>query len=200
MAVVGVAVSYAVYRAARRVFGDRPAGVFVGGALAAWFSIVISALSVALQLALSGTSPANIAIPTMAGVHALIGLGEALITLGALSFLYAARRDLLKLGAPQPVGGKAVIAVGVALALGLVVLSPLASAHPDGLEWVAGQQGFLDSARQPVFNLIPNYLLPGITNPAVATIAAGVVGVLIVLAVSLLVARARRRQSMRQGG
>jgi hypothetical protein len=31
----------------------------------------------------------------------------------------------------------------------LVVLSLLASAYPDGLEWVAAQKGFLDAARHP---------------------------------------------------
>ena len=36
-------------------------GIFVGGFLSAWMSIVIASLAVGLQLAASGTSPANIA-------------------------------------------------------------------------------------------------------------------------------------------
>jgi cobalt/nickel transport system permease protein len=38
----------------------------------------------------------------MAGIHALIGIGEGLITVGALAFLFASRRDLLKAGEATP--------------------------------------------------------------------------------------------------
>jgi hypothetical protein len=49
------------------------------------------------------------------------------------------------------------------------LLSPLASSHPDGLEWVAGQHGFIEVAREAVYNIIPDYTMPGIVNPALAT-------------------------------
>ena len=70
MGVIGVAVSYFAYQTMRRLAGGQRWGIFAGGFLAAWLSIVIAALAVALQLALSGTSPANLAIPAMAGIHA----------------------------------------------------------------------------------------------------------------------------------
>jgi dipeptide/tripeptide permease len=50
---------------------------------------------VAVELALSGTSPLRIALPAMAGVHALIGIGEALITAVVLSVVLASRPDLV---------------------------------------------------------------------------------------------------------
>ena len=193
MAVIGVTVAYFIYRIVQRLAGGRRWGILVGGGLAAWTSIFASALSCALQLALSGTSPANLAIPAMAGIHSLIGLGEALITVGALAFLYATRRDLLKLDASQPTGSKAVWGLGLGFAALLAVLSPLASSHPDGLEWVAGQQGFLNAARSPLYKIFPDYVLPGIQNEALATIAAGIIGVLIVLGVTLAIAVSRRR-------
>ncbi len=56
------------------------------------------------------------------------------------------------------------------------MLSPLASAHPDGLEWVAEQKGFLEAARGPLLSLIPDYVFPGVSNEALATILAGVAG------------------------
>lgn len=195
MAVVGVAVSYFVYRAFLKISNAKRWGVFLGGFVAAWTSIFIASLAAALQLALSGTSPANIAVPAMGSIHALIGIGEGLITLGALSFLYATRRDLLKLGEPQPAGGKAVWVGGLLIAGILVVLSPLASSHPDGLEWVAEQVGFLASAQAPTYNIIPDYVLPGIGNEALATIAAGIIGVLIVFGISFGVAFARRKKT-----
>jgi hypothetical protein len=82
--------------------------------------------------------------------------------------------------------------VGLALALALAVLAPLASAYPDGLEWVAEQQGFLESAQSPLYNLIPDYVLPGVSNEALATILAGVIGTILVFGVAIGVAYSRR--------
>ena len=196
MAVVGVFVSYFVYRTVQRLSGGQKWGVFAGGALAAWLSIFIAALGVALQLAVSGTSPANIGIPAMGGIHAVIGLGEALITLGALAFLYATRRDLLKIDGAQAKGGRLVWLGGLAIAILLAVAAPLASSQPDGLEWVAAQQGFINTAQSPTYEIIPDYVLPGVSDEALATILAGIVGVLIVFGVTLLIAYTRRnRQS-----
>jgi len=83
---------------------------------------------------------------------------------------------------------------GLLLALSLVILSPLASSRPDGLEWVATQRGFLDQAQGPLFNIIPDYLLPGMSNETLATILAGVVGVLIVSGVMFGVTYLRRNR------
>lgn len=197
MGVVGTAVSYMVYQTMRRFAGDRPWGVFVGGFAAAWASIVVAALAVGLQLALSGASPANLAIPTMAAVHALIGIGEGLITVGALAFLHATRPDLVPAGAPRAAArgsNRLVWVAGLLIALALAVLSPLASSHPDGLEWVAAQQGFLDRRQGAPFSIIPDYTMPGIADPAVATILAGIVGTLVVFGVALAVAYMRRNR------
>ncbi len=150
MGVVGVAVAYMAYNTLRRLTGGRRWGLFASGFIAAWLSIEVAALGVALQLALSDTSPANIAIPAMAGIHALIGIGEGLITVGALAFIVSTRPDLLKSGA-GPRAGRASWcgSAGLLLALLLAVASPLASANPDGLEWVAEQQNFLEPGAGP---------------------------------------------------
>ncbi len=192
MAVIGVAVSYFAYRTVQRLARGKPWGTFVGGFAAAWLSIVVAALACALELALSGTSPANVAVPAMGGIHALIGLGEGLITLGALALIGAARRELLQAGQPTARGGRAIWVGGLVFALLLAVFSPLASSHPDGLEWVAEQQGFLEAAREPFYTLIPDYVFPGISNEALATILAGLLGTLIVFGVALGVAYVRR--------
>ena len=195
MGIVGVAVSYMAFNTLRRLTGGRRWGLFASGFVAAWLSIEITALSVGLQLALSNTSPANIAIPAMAGVHALIGIGEGLITVGALAFITSTRPDLLKSGERGLAGGKLVWVAGLLLALLLAVASPLASANPDGLEWVAEQQDFLSRAQNPLFNLVPDYVLPGISNEALATILAGILGTLIVFGAALGIAYARRHRS-----
>ena len=192
MGIVGVAVSFTVYKTIHTISKGAKWGIFAGGFLAAWASIEIAALAVALQLAFSGTSPANLAIPAMAGIHALIGIGEGLITLGALALIYASRPDLLKAGEGRASGGKLLWAAGLLIALTLAVASPLASSNPDGLEWVAGQNGFLDTAQGPLYKIIPNYMLPGVSNEALGAILAGVIGVLIVFGVALALAYSRR--------
>ncbi len=194
MAVVGVAVSYMVYRTIYRVSGGKNWGIFVGGFVAAWLSIEIAALSCALQLAISGTSPANISVPAMGGIHALIGIGEGLITVGVLAFIYSTRRDLLAQGEMPATQGKLVWVVGLLIAIGLAILSPLASAYPDGLEWVAEQHGFLEAARGPLYTIIPDYVFPGISNEALATIIAGIFGALLVFFVALGVGYWRRNR------
>ncbi|RME37788.1 MAG: cobalamin biosynthesis protein CbiM, partial [Thermoflexia bacterium] len=72
---------------------------------------------------------------------------------------------------------------------------PLASPHPDGLERVAEDLGFIERAQEPFYEVIPDYVFPGISNEALATIAAGVVGTLIVYGVAVgLAALFRRRE------
>ena len=137
MAIIGVFVSYAVYSLLKTLLSKQSWGMYVAGFAAAWSSIFIASLSCALQLAISGTSPANIAVPAMAAIHALIGVGEGLITTGALVFLFAARRDLLISGDSKPAGNMVILIGGGLISTLLVILSPLASSHPDGLEWVA---------------------------------------------------------------
>ncbi len=179
LAVVGVFVAYTVYKLFSRLAGGRMTRKILAGAVSAWFSVEISALAVGLQLALSGASPAGVAIPSMAAVHALIGLGEALITAGALTFLSAARPDLLQ----NPASGSRLrgpVWMGGLLTLVLILIAPFASVRPDGLEWVAQKTGFISLMGEPLLTLIPDYMLPGVQNDHFAVILAGLLGALLV--------------------
>ncbi|MEE9528550.1 MAG: PDGLE domain-containing protein [Dehalococcoidia bacterium] len=69
------------------------------------------------------------------------------------------------------------------LALFLALLSPLASSSPDGLERVAEDKGFMETAREVVFEVIPDYVLPGVGNEAGATILAGIIGTLMLFGI-----------------
>jgi cobalt/nickel transport system permease protein len=191
MGIIGVAVSYTAYETVRRIGRGHRWSLFAAGFTAAWLSIEIAALAVGLELAVSGTSPANLAIPAMAGIHALIGVGEGLITVAALAFIYAVRPDFLGAQREKAVKGALVWVTGLMIALALAIASPLASAHPDGLEWVAEQQGFLETARGSFYNLIPDYVFPGISDEALATIAAGIIGTLLVSGIAYSIARSR---------
>lgn len=193
MAIVGVFVSYAVFTLIKKLIKNEKASLFVGSGLAAWTAIFFASLACALELAVSGTSPANIAVPAMASIHALIGVGEALITIGAVSLVYATRKDLVLSEKTGDKSSKGILIGGGVLALILTILSPLASSHPDGLEWVAEEKGFLSAARDSIYNIIPDYVLPGISNEAIATILAGIIGAAIVFALAFAIAKTRKK-------
>lgn len=94
MSIIGTIGGYFVYRLiAKAVGGTR--GVMIGVAVAAWLSVVVASSVCAVQLALSGTSPLGIALPAMAGVHALIGIGEAIISSLVVAFVLKVRPDLV---------------------------------------------------------------------------------------------------------
>ncbi len=95
MAVLSVLVGWGVYRVLQPLGGLHPALAAAAAFAAAWLSVEAAAVATTLQLAASATSPLTVALPAMVGVHALIGIGEGLITLGALGLVRAARPDLL---------------------------------------------------------------------------------------------------------
>jgi cobalt/nickel transport system permease protein len=100
MAVLNSLGGYLVYLGVRAVWRGNRRSLLVGGFAAAWFAVVASAVAAAFELSLSGTSPLAVALPAMAGVHALIGLVKGAITVAALSLVLSVRRDLLESRAP----------------------------------------------------------------------------------------------------
>jgi cobalt/nickel transport system permease protein len=189
MAAVGVAVSYFITRLFNRLGQGKRWAILSGAFSAGWLSIFIASLAAALQLAVSGTSPANLVLPAMGGIHALIGLGEGLITSAAVGVVLAARPEIMENGSSERTPARGVWLAGLLLSALLVAIAPLASSHPDGLEWAAEELGFIDTARAPLYEIIPDYVFPGIENEVLATIAAGVIGIALVTGVALLGAR-----------
>jgi cobalt/nickel transport system permease protein len=96
MAVISCLVGYYVYVGMKRIVRGRSWANLAGAFVAAWASVFVASLVVAVELAVSGSSPLQIALPAMAGVHTLIGLGEGLITGATVAFIAATRRDLLE--------------------------------------------------------------------------------------------------------
>jgi cobalt/nickel transport system permease protein len=96
MGLVGTFGGYYVYRAIRYAIGrDTWTGVAVGTVVASWLSVFVAAILTAIQLALSGTVPLGVSLTAMASWHILIGIGEALITFAAVSFIWRTRPDLI---------------------------------------------------------------------------------------------------------
>lgn len=99
-------------------------------------------------------------------------------------------------GTRRPIVGRWWWVVGLAIAaLVVVILAPLASPDPDGLERVAGDLGFLDAAREALYSIIPDYTVPGVDGNG-STILAGLIGIAIVFALMYGLGRllARRRR------
>lgn len=193
MAVVGAAGGYGVYALVRRrAPGLR--GRLMAAAFASWCSVVLASSACAVELAASGAVAWNVVFPAMAGIHMLIGVGEAVITALVLVAVSVTRPELLGDEA-QPVPAKryaSALVYGLLIALGLAVLvSPFASPSPDGLEKVAEMLGFGGRAAETplVPSPIPDYEMPGMASPTRATAAAGAVGTVIMFGVAYLLAR-----------
>ncbi len=191
MGLLTVAVGYGFYRS---VLGQNQRTKLIIAGIAAWVSVMAGALATALELWLSGTTQLNIVIPAMLGVHALIGLGEALITVAALSFIFRTRPDLLGEGSDSAKGSKGWVVAGVLITLVVVLLSPLASTDPDGLNRVAMNFGFIQSAQSSAGPLA-GYKIPFLTDLSVSKIAAGTIGVIIVLLLAILAGRTMQRRT-----
>jgi len=97
MGIVASFSGYYLYRLAISLLGDERRGRLIGGFVGAWGSVFLAATACAIELVVSGTSPIAVVLPAMAGLHAIIGIGEGLITGAALSLVLATRADLLQL-------------------------------------------------------------------------------------------------------
>lgn len=96
---MGVVGGFGGYFLLRALMGVLPRRVpaFIGATFfASWASVVFASVACALELVFSSRFAMENALPAMMGVHALIGLGEAVITCAMVSMLLAARPDLVR--------------------------------------------------------------------------------------------------------
>ena len=86
--------------------------------------------------------------------------------------------------------------VALLISIAVALLSPLASDSPDGLERAAEDKGFLKEGSEAPYQIIADYVFPGIENEALATMLAGIIGTLLIFGVvyglALLVRRRRK--------
>jgi cobalt/nickel transport system permease protein len=193
MGLVTALIGYGLYRS---VAGQSRGVRFAVAGVAAWLSVMAGALFTSLQLWLSGTSPLAIVMPAMLGVHTLIGIGEALVTVAALAFITQVRPDLLAKEAVKGRGGFGWVLGGLAITLVVVLLSPLASADPDGLERVAEDFGFIGQGLNAPYQVLPDYTIPFLGATGLSTIVAGAVGALLVAAVAYGLGRVLRQPAI----
>ena len=174
----------------------RTAGSFA----AAWAGVVASSLAVGIQLWTSGNAEFFSVMGAMGFWHAIIGIGEGVITAGVVLYLYSVRPELVEGRHEEGTSpmSSVVVVLGI-LALAAAGLSFLASGSPDGLEFVYFDSGIGAAFEEVSLVKSPfsDYLVPGISNDSLAGIAAGVIGVAItgVLLWALAVSLKRRRSA-----
>lgn len=95
MGVATAFAGYAVYKAIAVAGRYNRSFILAATFVAGWISVMLSALLTSLQLVISNTSEMSVVLPAMLGVHALIGVGEGLISVGAVALVLSARPDLL---------------------------------------------------------------------------------------------------------
>ena len=190
MGILTAAIGFGLYR---MVVNQNKGIRFTVAGVGAWVSTMAAALLTSLQLWISGTSRLEIVVPAMLGVHALIGLGEGLITAGALAFIEQTRPDLLSAKKTTTSGGRGWIYAGIIISILAVLLSPFASGSPDGLERVAEDIGFLERGMDAPYEILPDYTIPFLGETGLSTILAGVIGALILLGILILIGRSLRK-------
>ena len=188
MAIVAPVTGYLVYKPMRRLLRD-VRGQLISASVASWCAVVTASIFCAGELAWSGTASWSVVFPAMAGIHAIIGFGEGLITMLVLSAIAKTRPELLideslktnrKETKPALVYG-AVIVIGL-----LLFVAPFASRLPDGLDRVAQSLGFETRKIESQGFAAPlkDYRFFGLESPELSTVAAGVAGAVMVFVIS----------------
>jgi cobalt/nickel transport system permease protein len=95
MGILGSFGAYWIARGLQKLFPSRR-GLFWSGFLSAWSTIVLSSLSCASMLSLSGVVPWKLSLSLLGGVHCAIGILEGVATGTILTSMAKVRPDLLE--------------------------------------------------------------------------------------------------------
>jgi len=77
----------------------------------------------------------------------------------------------------------------------VVILAPMASSDPDGLERVALDAGFAAQGQDATFELLPGYSLPLLGDGPLSLVVAGLIGVAVIFGLMWLLGRALSRRA-----
>ncbi|MGY1705781.1 energy-coupling factor ABC transporter permease [Geodermatophilus sp. SYSU D00697] len=97
MAVVAVGAAYGVFRLLTAVLPRTRTGVLAAAGAGAFLSVPVAALAFVALFAVGGVAdvPVGTVAATMGGIHVLIGIGEAVITVAVLAAVLTVRPDLV---------------------------------------------------------------------------------------------------------
>lgn len=205
MAIIPAYGGFAIFTWSRSLLPKNSGGIIAATGLAAGASVVMAGAAFALEWLFGATAPIpfDTVFGAMVGVHALIGIGEAVISALAMGAILAVRPDLVygarDLDRAQLQNSKvplrAFVVGGLAITLIFAtVISQFAVDNPDGLERVAADTGFLSSGQEHGLanTVFAEYATTGIGNDTLSLAIAGLAGVLITIAVAYGLFRAIR--------
>ena len=205
MGVVGAWGGYAVYSTIRRMMGNSSSATVAAAVMAAWISVLAAAMLFCVEFLISsrsaGIDPRGI-IGLMVLYHAVIGVGEALITGAVLAFVLNRRADLVP--RPDPVGPVGAVSgfagAGLVTALAVAaILAPFKSEHPDGLDAVAQTTGMSELEVERPALVLEDYEvpIPAVSWwPALPVSMAGILGTVVVFFGAAILATATRRRAV----
>lgn len=210
MAVVTSLGGWGVFRLARRFLPVTVRGISLAAGIAAFASVVLSSAAFSLEWLFGATLPVPVdrVFVAMVGVHALIGIGEAVITTMTVSAVLKARPDLvvgadgLAAGTRNGVSQRRFVIGALATTFVMAaVISQLAFSSPDGLERVAEDTGIAAVAEDHALQngVFADYAVRGVRNESLSLAVAGVAGSLLALAVGgglVAATRGRRRDRL----
>ena len=111
MGVLGALLAGLAVAAAMKVVPHNRGAFLTVVGVVSWLAVMVGATATSVELAMSNTIPLGTSLPAMLGVHSLIGIGETIITVAAVSAVLVSRPDLvalapdeLKLPAAEPLG------------------------------------------------------------------------------------------------
>ncbi|HEX6946448.1 MAG TPA: energy-coupling factor ABC transporter permease [Acidimicrobiia bacterium] len=212
MAIVPAYAGYALFGIFKKLLPAGRGGILGATALASWASVVLSAAAFSIEWLFGATAPIPFTrvFGAMVGIHALIGIGEAVISSIAVGAVLASRPDLVHGAAGVDLrSGRGKVPTRVFVLGGLLVtvvfatvVSQFAADAPDGLERVAQTEGFADQGRDHAWSdfLFADYATRGIEDERMSLAIAGVAGTLITLLVAWGIFRAFRERSPRATG
>lgn len=181
MALMGAGLGGFIYSIFSRRFSLKTPQAVFGLGLAAWFSVMLSALFCAIELSISGTIPFFRVVGAMLSTHSFIGIGEGIITVAAcFAFASETGRVTRKRTVTAPLLASGIIAV---------VLSPWACGFPDGLEWVALKFKFLHESAPTFVTPLADYSVGAFNNEMFAGSFAGLAGVIITFIAAWITAK-----------
>ncbi len=96
MALIGTVVAYYAFSGLRLLTPKNKGGFLAAVAMGSWLSVMLASGACAVELAISGQFTMGVALTSMLGVHALIGIGEAIITTTVVGVVLEVRPDLVR--------------------------------------------------------------------------------------------------------
>lgn len=193
LAIVAPLGATAIMVAARRLLGSGPGRISLVAGLAAFGSVLLSAFALSLEWLFGATAPVPFDrfLIAVVAVHAVIGLGEAVVTGLLVGTVASSRPDLIPglepdgassrnsnhagLARPLLIGAAVTVAVGLGL-------SQFAADAPDGLERVMEDNNIVGGPGAG--GLLADYAVAGVDNPTLSLAVAALLGLIVVAAVA----------------